>query len=202
MKLTIMIDSNTIKALELFAGKADVRYYLNGINVEATDATTVRLSATNGHIAAIHRIAELHDYASEDAVFPFAGIVPRDAFQGVKGSVMLSIDTVTGRYSVNGGDRSGSLIDGKFPDIDRVIPKSVVLAPAHLNQEYVAAIGKAAKLMGMRYGATIFQNGTAASVFMVRDDFIGVIMPIRNAATEMPAWTGIRGIERMTRHKR
>jgi hypothetical protein len=49
------IDFKVLKALMLFAGKSDIRYYLNGLHIEQSATGTVAV-ATNGHVIAIARI--------------------------------------------------------------------------------------------------------------------------------------------------
>jgi hypothetical protein len=182
---TFHVDTNAIKALELFAGDKDVRYYLNGICAKAIDPRTVRLIATDGSTLAEHRIKTETDM---DGPFPREGIIPRDAFKAMKGSVAVTVTSI-GTYVINDGERGGKLIDAKFPDVDRVWPRSVNLEATHINNEYIGRLAKAAKLLDMRYGGVVFQNGAdSPSVFKIRDDFAGILMPMRRNDEELPSW--------------
>jgi DNA polymerase-3 subunit beta len=193
MTFSFHVDTQAINALELFAGKQDVRYYLNGIWACAQDARTVRLCASDGHTLAEHRITTETDM---EGAFPRSGIIPRDAFKGLKQFVAvtivpLSADMKTsGTYSINDGERAGKLIDATFPDLDRVWPKAVSLEAAHLDPDYVARIGKAAQLLAGKgkLHSSLYQNGDSPSMFKVRDDFAGLIMPMRQDAPSMPDW--------------
>ncbi len=204
------IDLNAIKALELFAGKDDVlfagkddeRHYLNGIWVCAIDARTVRVVATDGYTLAEHRVALQEGGMEFTGGFPQSGIIPRDAFKALKGFTVLSIEPGSKgtfdppRYSINDGERVGKLIDGTFPDIDRIWPSSVSLEATHLDPDYVARVGKAAHLLAGKglLRSAFFQNGSNPTVFKVRDDFAGLIMPERTDKASMPEWTPTKSL--------
>ena len=53
-KSTITLSSDKLLAALLFAGDNDVRYYLNGVQVEATESQT-RLHSTDGHTGSVQR---------------------------------------------------------------------------------------------------------------------------------------------------
>ena len=88
-------------------------------------------------------------------------------------------------WSLPEGERA-ELIDGKFPDIDRVIPKQT--APAEqirFNVKYLADIEKCAKLFNPKWQSVVFElNGnTNAAVATVKsptgETAKIIVMPMR-----------------------
>jgi hypothetical protein len=126
--------------------------------------------------------------------FPQSVIIPRDAFKGLKGNVAVRVDGEGLHYKIESlqGDRSGKLIDGRFPDVDKVWPRTVSLKPGHYDPAYIARLDKAAALLGGRRHKVyprLFQNGTdAAAMFRVTQQFIGLIMPLRMGEADLPDW--------------
>lgn len=100
----------------------DVRYYLNGLLLEA-ESSQVTAVATDGHRLAL---AKLH---TEVGTGSHAVIVPRKAIMElVKGldetesTVQISLGTQSIRFEFNDVRFTAKLIDGKFPDYKRVVP--------------------------------------------------------------------------------
>ncbi|HJW82451.1 MAG TPA: hypothetical protein VJ396_09425 [Acidiferrobacterales bacterium] len=188
MQFTIETDLNTLKAVCLFKSAKDKRYYLQGVHLE-TGPEGARLTATNGHYLAAVFIPGAYPVTEGiisggmlDALLKIIGKVP---------AVEILVDH-TGAipvYSIGGLTKPG--IDGRFPDVRRVID----VAPsdgigAQFNPEYVALFGKAAKLLGRSPGdVCIVHNGRgmAARVHVLgREDFLGVLMPMRTASEDEP----------------
>lgn len=57
-----------LKAVALFAGKKDIRYYLNGVCVTSIDGA-LGLVATDGHRLTVFREEE-YDYDGDDFIIP------------------------------------------------------------------------------------------------------------------------------------
>ncbi len=110
----------------------DVRYYLNGLLLEV-DRSHVRTVATDGH-----RLAMSHLDMTTDCPEPRQVIVPRKGvlelarlLEDVQSSVVLVIGENHLRATVGAYTFTSKLIEGKFPDYNRVIPRGgdkVVLA--------------------------------------------------------------------------
>ncbi len=120
-----------LDAMSKFSADNDVRYYLNGVQLVA-DANSLKLTATDGHRLSQSRVA-LEDN-SADA--PFDVIVPRKAVSDIvkmlkNGDENIQISTTENHIILQLGDDSGTvdgyistLISGKFPDAERVIPRN------------------------------------------------------------------------------
>lgn len=101
----------------------DVRYYLNGILLEA-DSQQIKLVATDGHRLAMSTWLADTGLTSERQV-----IIPRKAVMEIarllssgEGDAGLSLSQNHIRIQTNGIIFTSKLIDGKFPDYNRVIP--------------------------------------------------------------------------------
>jgi DNA polymerase-3 subunit beta len=101
----------------------DVRYYLNGLLLE-TNKKSVRAVATDGHRLALCELA-----LGEQKAGPHQVIIPRKGVQelqrllGGDSDVVLAIGNNHVRATIGDIRFTSKLIDGRFPDYDRVIPK-------------------------------------------------------------------------------
>ena len=103
----------------------ETRYYLNGIYLHASDAK-LRTVATDGHRLAL---AET-DIPTGAEGLPGI-IIPRKTvaelrrlLDSVSGDVSLSVSDAKIRFRLGDAVLTSKLIDGTFPDYDRVIPKN------------------------------------------------------------------------------
>ena len=106
----------------------ETRYYLNGIYLHAAEdagAAVLRAVATDGH-----RLARM-DVALPDGAATMPGIiVPRKTINElrklideVEGDVGVSLSDTKIRFAIDGIVLTSKLIDGTFPDYNRVIPE-------------------------------------------------------------------------------
>jgi DNA polymerase III subunit beta len=105
----------------------ETRYYLNGIYLHATksnDAPVVRAVATDGH-----RLARFEMTAPEGASGIPGIIVPRKTVLELRKlvdegdeEVQIALGETKIRVAVGAAELTSKLIDGTFPDYDRVIP--------------------------------------------------------------------------------
>ena len=107
----------------------ETRYYLNGVYLHAFtdgDAALLRAAATDGH-----RLARL-DVPLPDGAANMPGvIVPRKAIaelarllEDAEETVEIALSAAKIRFGLGAGYLTSKLIDGSFPDYERVIPKS------------------------------------------------------------------------------
>ena len=165
-----------IKAVMMAAAKKDVRYYLNGVMVRNGE-----IAATNGHMALMiksEKIKSDGEYIIDNDTLKM--IV--NLYKVVKGDNPVEVKdgttTGTGRISI-------TPVDGKFPDVNRVIPQEPSGEIAHFNAEYLLACQKAnGEFLGGKYPWVKLQhNGQAGAKFESEDEdgnkLIGVVMPVR-----------------------
>ena len=107
----------------------ETRYYLNGIYLHAADQDGVdmlRAVATDGH-----RLAQVQMALPSGAKDMPGVIVPRKTVGEVRklidevtGSIMIALSDTKIRFTVGAVTLTSKLIDGTFPDYQRVIPPS------------------------------------------------------------------------------
>lgn len=166
-----------LKAVSLAAAKKDVRFYLNGVMVRNGE-----MAATNGHMALIIK----SDGIKSDGEY----IIDNDTLKmivtshkGIKGDTRIEvIDSMT---TTGSSKISITPVDGKFPDVNRVIPQEPSGEMAHFNAEYILACQKANQEFLDRKNVYIKlqHNGKSGAKFESDDEddnkLIGVVMPVR-----------------------
>ena len=101
----------------------DVRYYLNGLLLE-TERKKLRAVATDGHRLALAEM-ELATAATRDEqlIVPRKGVLELNRLLDGDGEVELGLGTNHIRVQLDGIRLTSKLIDGRFPEYGRVIPK-------------------------------------------------------------------------------
>jgi hypothetical protein len=78
-----------------------------------------------------------------------------------------------------GATMTAPLLDDRYPEWRRVVPLTCSGEVAQFDAEYIAAFGKAHKLMGGKYSPAIAHNGNDAARILLAGDAVGVLMPFR-----------------------
>jgi DNA polymerase-3 subunit beta len=100
----------------------DVRYYLNGMLLE-TSAGHLRAVATDGHRLALSQ-AELDGKVDEQQVIvPRKGVLELQRLMTGDGELNIEFGANHIRIQLDGIRFTSKLIDGRFPEYERVIPK-------------------------------------------------------------------------------
>ena len=136
------ISSKQLKAAALCQGKNDIRYYLNGIHIYKNI-----IEATNGHIAVQMTMSKR---IKRDLILNINGIIPKKAQDSV---FVFGKDNFVKNYDMYGNLLSiltVDVIDGKFPDIKRVIPTEFkTVSYIGVNTSYLSLFGK---MFNCRFG--------------------------------------------------
>lgn len=175
---TIEFSAQAVAPLALFTAKHDVRHYLSGVCVTpAPHGPGCILAATNGH-----QMGVWYDAAGEcsekttliiekpliEACQKYS--TPVHKVKIADGRLML-VDSKGADVFIQPGQHA---LDGKYPDIWRVIPRNAKLTPGlhgYMATRYLRAIGKAGKLIERQSG-----NAVAASHYTAGDDGQGLIL--------------------------
>lgn len=129
IKLSLLLPQLAVALV--VAAKNDVRYYLNGVHLNFKDSC---IEATNGHFA-IRIPYEFTDVSPDTKSL----ILPREEVQKILrdfkplGVVELNYDPET-RQAKRADGMAFSGIDGKFPDLNIVMPQE----PSFVSKEQVA----------------------------------------------------------------
>jgi DNA polymerase-3 subunit beta len=101
----------------------DVRYYLNGLLLE-TGGGVLRAVATDGHRLALCEIdVEGDGGGAQQVIIPRKGVLELQRLLGEEEDVEIVIGPNHIRAKVGDIRFTSKLIDGRFPDYERVIPK-------------------------------------------------------------------------------
>lgn len=165
-----------LKAVMLAAAKKDIRYYLNGVMVRNGE-----MAATNGHMLLLIK--------SESIKSDGEYIIDNDtlkmlltAHKGIKGDTRIEV--IDGMTATGNSKIHITPLDGKFPNIHRVIPQEPSGEIAHFNAEYLLVCQKAnGEFLDHKYPWIKLQhNGLAGAKFESEDEdgnkLIGVVMPV------------------------
>ena len=183
MDIKLVVPAKIIATLKLFAGRKDIRWYINSINIEV-DAEKMILVATNGEILGCFRIAN----ARSDIDKPLTNIIiPIHAFAHVKGigDVEIIIDALkSGSVTVKFKTSSVTtkILDATYPNFRRIIPRYISEQPAQFNMRLLGVLAKAWAVLHSTKATprvVIGYNGSDfALVSLGYEDFIGVIAPL------------------------
>ena len=112
-----------IEKTQFSMAQQDVRYYLNGLLLE-TEGKQLRAVATDGHRLAVAEIA-LANASKKNAqvIMPRKGVVELNRLLDSGENLSLVLGSNHIRVDLPGVRLTSKLIDGRFPDYERVIPK-------------------------------------------------------------------------------
>jgi len=129
----------------------DVRYYLNGLLIE-TGKKSVRAVATDGHRLALCEV-ELEGAGNEEqqVIVPRKGVLELQRLLSGEGDVTLELGSNHMRVQLEGIRFTSKLIDGRFPEYDRVIPKEAENELTADREMLRAALQRTAILSNEKY---------------------------------------------------
>jgi DNA polymerase III subunit beta len=133
----------------------DIRYYLNGV-LFSVEKETLRVVATDGHRLSFASQALDGDHGSVEAILPRKTVLELiKLLSDSDEPVSLAIGTNQARFSFSGIEIVSKIVEGKFPDYQKVIPTThknrVSLDRATLAQSLNrAAILSNEKIRGVR----------------------------------------------------
>jgi DNA polymerase-3 subunit beta len=137
----------------------DVRYYLNGLLLE-TGENRLRAVATDGHRLALCDIQlEGSNGNQSQVIVPRKGVLELQRLLDGDGTVQVSLGSNHIRLEVGNIRFTSKLIDGRFPDYDRVIPKKESAVGVD-RDAFRHALQRAAILSNEKYRGVRLEFGT------------------------------------------
>jgi DNA polymerase-3 subunit beta len=129
----------------------DVRYYLNGMLLEA-DGKYLRTVATDGHRLALSQV-ELDgaDLDEQQVIVPRKGVLELQRLMSGEGSVDIELGANHVRIQLEGIRFTSKLIDGRFPEYDRVIPQESSNELTADKETFRSALQRTAILSNEKY---------------------------------------------------
>lgn len=158
---TLRIREGELKTLleqtQFAMAQQDVRYYLNGLLLEAVPGR-IRAVTTDGHRLALSEIAYKEQINSEIQV-----IVPRKAVLELNRLLAhsdqdITLETSNSQIQIHLGSTSftSKLIDGRYPDYNRVLPSGNTYDLIGDKQQLRHALSRAAILSNEKYRGITF----------------------------------------------
>jgi len=146
----------------------DVRYYLNGMLFEV-DAQCVRTVATDGHRLALCEIEPGGKASAQQVIVPRKGVLELQRLLHGEGEVEIAIGTNHIRARIDDIRFTSKLIDGRFPDYGRVIPKEPPKLVRADRETLRAALQRAAILSNEKYRGIRFGLKTGGLVIQAHN---------------------------------
>jgi len=114
---------NLVEKTAFAMAHQDVRYYLNGLMLEVAP-DLLRSVATDGHRLALGEAkAQIDTESKQQVIVPRKGIHELSRLLEDEGDAQVQISANHIRVSTDGLRFTSKLIDGRFPEYDRVLPK-------------------------------------------------------------------------------
>lgn len=126
---------------------SDVRYYLNGLFLMIGEGV-VRLVASDGHRLAL---ASFDQPGAEEArawIVPRKGVLELQKWLGGTASLDLTWAANAVRFEAAAGSLAAKLVEGRYPDYQRVMPRQFAALATLPRVETLAALRRAAVLSG------------------------------------------------------
>jgi DNA polymerase-3 subunit beta len=150
---------SAMKSIVHCAAKDDVRYYMNGMNLEFIKEVGLHVTCTDGHRLAIERLE--CEVAEAGTI-----TIPIDATNELLKLLTYSESEVLIQYTDNSFcvDKSDvrlttKLVDGKFPDVKRVIPPSSSKVAMVNRLDFMAAVKRTQLVLSEKTQGLEFEFG-------------------------------------------
>ena len=144
-----------LKLAEFAMAQQDIRYYLNGMLL-VIDKGSLQAVATDGHRLSYASIAVPGNYSRQEVILPRKTVLELGKLlEDVDAELTIDVLTNQVRFRFSNIELVSKVVDGKFPDYNRVIPsghpKQLELSRAELLQALQrAAILSNEKFRGVR----------------------------------------------------
>ena len=102
----------------------DIRYYLNGALL-VLGANSLTAVATDGHRLAVHTVATEVSAEERNAILPRKTVIELQRLLSDEGSVEIVFAQNQVRFTFGDIELTSKLVEGKFPDYTRVIPRQL-----------------------------------------------------------------------------
>ncbi|MDH3676476.1 MAG: DNA polymerase III subunit beta [Anaerolineae bacterium] len=129
----------------------DVRYYLNGLLLE-TGGKSLRTVATDGHRLALCEVdLDSGKMPEQQVIIPRKGVLELQRLMGGNGDLEIELGSNHVRIQLEGIRFTSKLIDGRFPEYDRVIPQDTSNALSADKALFRSALQRTAILSNEKY---------------------------------------------------
>lgn len=150
-----------ISQVQYAMGHQDIRYYLNGL-LMITQGHTIKLVTTDGHRLAFVQSEISSDIEKNDSIIPRKTVLELfKLLQNTDDEVHIQIRKSQISFNFNGIHLHSKLIDGKFPDYNRVIPTTNQKIVPLNREQLLHALQRAAILSNEKFRGVrlLLENG-------------------------------------------
>lgn len=149
------VPQNTLKALinqvHFAMAVHDIRYYLNGILFVA-EGTSLILVATDGHRLALAQATLAQEIPKQEVILPRKTVLELQRLLKDEDSpIEMRFAGNQAKFAFSGMEFVTKLVEGKFPDYNRVIPKNHKNALMVGRQPLLASLQRAAILTSEKF---------------------------------------------------
>jgi DNA polymerase-3 subunit beta len=129
----------------------DVRYYLNGLLLE-TGGKLLRAVATDGHRLALCEVnVDGQELPEQQVIVPRKGVLELQRLMSGDGELTIELGSNHVRIQLDGIRFTSKLIDGRFPEYERVIPQDTSNALGADKMTFKGALQRTAILSNEKY---------------------------------------------------
>ncbi len=140
-----------LKLAEFAMAQQDIRYYLNGMLL-VIDKGSLQAVATDGHRLSWASIAVAGDYARQEVILPRKTVLELSKLLA-DDDAPVTIDILSNqvRFRFGNVELVSKVVDGKFPDYNRVIPQGHTKVFVLDRGELLSALQRAAILSNEKF---------------------------------------------------
>jgi len=140
-----------LKSVEFAMAQQDIRYYLNGMLL-VIDKGTLQAVATDGHRLGWASLVIAGDYQRQEVILPRKTVLELGKLLAdVDDPVTIDILANQVRFAFANVELTSKVVDGKFPDFNRVIPAGHAKRIELPRTELLAALQRAAILSNEKF---------------------------------------------------
>ena len=140
-----------LKSVEFAMAQQDIRYYLNGMLL-VIDKGTLQAVATDGHRLGWASLVIAGDYQRQEVILPRKTVLELGKLLAdVDDPVTIDILANQVRFAFANVELTSKVVDGKFPDFNRVIPTGHAKRIELPRTELLAALQRAAILSNEKF---------------------------------------------------
>jgi DNA polymerase-3 subunit beta len=140
-----------LKLAEFAMAQQDIRYYLNGMLL-VVDAGTLQAVATDGHRLSWASLEVSGNYSRQEVILPRKTVLElTKLLEDVEDEVTIDILSNQARFRFGNVELVSKVVDGKFPDYNRVIPTGHGKHIELRRGELLAALQRAAILSNEKF---------------------------------------------------
>jgi DNA polymerase-3 subunit beta len=140
-----------LRSVEFAMAQQDIRYYLNGMLL-VTDKGSLQAVATDGHRLSWASLTVSGEFERQEVILPRKTVLELGKLLGdVDEPVTVELLASQARFRFGNVELTSKVVDGKFPDYNRVIPTGHAKMLVLQRQQLLATLQRAAILSNEKF---------------------------------------------------